>query len=199
MRDCPACRVPLHGYEEVCPSCGTKQQPTKSAGGSRQIYGTGFKPEEPRVNWIPFILVFIALGGMLIAAMNSTWIGTLMRGGGPVDPMAKVTYLDARNFIDQTLNQKLAEVGATNSKLTWKTQTGTGAPEERMIDTPVELAIETTLPSADSRKAVIDPVKDYMEKARLVTLTMKDSKSKATWTYNMTPATSTVEPDAGLQ
>lgn len=201
MRDCPACRVPLHGYEDVCPSCGTKQAPTR-AGGGRQIYGTGFKPQEPSVNWIPFVVAFLVIGVFVVVAMQGSWIGQVMRGENkqPDDPLSKMSYIDARNAMDAELNKNLAAVGATNTKITWK-PTGTDAsatPDQaggaqqqvdgRSIDGPVELDIETELPSKDLHTQVTDPVKQYMEPGKVFVLQMKDSKSHATWTSNLQQA-----------
>lgn len=192
MRDCPACRVPLHGYEDVCPSCGTKQVPSRS---SRTPYGTGFKAQEPSVNWMPFVLAFVGIGIVLILGMQGSWIGQVMRGENkpPDDPIAKMSYIDARNFIDAELNKGLQSVGATNTKMTWKA-TGSAAvadgaqpaaTDDRAADAPVELTISTKLPNKELRKQVIDPIKPYMEPAKVVVLTMNDSASHATWTYNL--------------
>jgi hypothetical protein len=201
MRDCPACRVPLHGYEDVCPSCGTKQAPTRGGGG-RQIYGTGFKPQEPSVNWIPFVLAFLAIGVFIVVAMQGSWIGAVMRGENKQaeDPLAKMSYTDARNAMDAELNKNLTAVGATNTKMTWKATgaaaatapaeggAGEQAVDARAIDGPVELDIETKLPNKELRKQVIDPVKPYMEPAKVMVLQMQDTASHATWTYNLQQA-----------
>lgn len=200
MRDCPACRVPLHGHEDVCPSCGTPQVPT--SGGSRLPYGAQWKPEEPRVNMVPFIVAIIGIIAFLAVAMQGTWIGQLMREGKKeADPMEKLTFTDARNIIDSELNKNLTAVGAKNSKLTWHTPNSapqaTGQVDDRAVDGPIELNVTTTLPNPEARKQVVDPIKPYMEKAKLYSLEMVDSKSHAHWTYTMTPG-SAPEPDAGL-
>ena len=199
MRDCPACRVPLHGYEDVCPSCGTKQAPQR--GGGRQIYGTGFKPQEPSVNWVPFVLAFLAIGVFIVVAMQGSWIGQVMRGENkqPEDPLAKMSYIDARNAMDAELNKNLAAVGATNTKISWTLTgaaaadaTGQGAAQKqvdsRAIDAPVELHIETKLPSKELHTQIIDPVKQYMEPGKVMSLQMQDSASHATWTSNLQKA-----------
>ena len=199
MRDCPACRVPLHGYEEVCPSCGTKQYPQRGGGG-RVPYGASWKPDEPKVNVVPFVLVFVGVAAFLLISMQGTWIGQLMREGKrEPDPLEKMTFLEARSIIDTQLQQNLASVGAKNSKLSWHTPNSQSqGADERNLDTPIELTVDTQLPSAEVRKQVIDPVKPYFEKAKLFTLTMNDSHSHAHWTYSLQPGTSPVEPDAGL-
>ena len=155
-------------------------------------YGTGFKPEEPKVNLVPFVLAFFLLIIFVVGAMQSTWIGQLMREPKhEVDPMEKMTYLDARNAIETGLNQGLAAAG-TKGKLTWQATggAGTGKGEERNLDVPVELSVATSLSQPDLRKQIVDPIKPYMEKAKLYTLTVTDSRSHATWTYNMQPGTS---------
>ncbi|HEY9790792.1 MAG TPA: hypothetical protein V6D22_10360 [Candidatus Obscuribacterales bacterium] len=195
MRDCPACRVPLHGYEEVCPSCGTRQRPTKSA-----PYGSGWKPEEPRVNVVPFVLVFLGVVVFLLFAMQGTWIGQLMRQA-PVqeDPIAKMSFSDARTIIDSKIQENLAAVGAKNSKVTWHNPSSapqaSGQVDDRAVDAPIELTIDTTLPTPDVRKQVVDPIKPYMEKAKLYTLSMNDAKSHAHWTYTMTPGVTPSDAD----
>lgn len=203
MRDCPACRVPLHGYEEVCPSCGTKQHPTKS---SRGPYGTNFKPEEAKINWVPFIVVGLGFVVFFVMAMQSTWLGQVMRGENkvPDDPMAKWTYVDARNTIESELNKNLQAVGASNTKMTWKSNAGGADPnapeaDARAVDGPVELTVATKLPNKELRKQVIDPIKPYMEKGKVYSLTMTDSASHATWTYNLQQTTSPENPNAGFE
>jgi hypothetical protein len=195
MRDCPACRVPLHGYEEVCPSCGTKQAPQR--GGGRTPYGTGFKPQEPSVNWVPIVLGVVGLGVVLLLAMQGSWIGQVMRGENkqPDDPIAKMSYIDARNYIDAEINKGLQAVGATNTTMVWKSSAnaaadpsatgGQPATDDRALDGPVQLTINTKLPNKELRKQVIDPIKPYMEPAKVVVLTMNDSASHANWTYNL--------------
>lgn len=180
MHDCPTCKVPLHGHEETCPSCGTRQYVRRGA----------FIPrtqEAPGVNLVPIVLVFLAIGVALFFLAQSTWIGQLMRQGPPPeDPMAKLTYLDARKIIEDKITEGLTAVGATG-KFTWKS----GESEaDKNADQSEELTIETSLSDPNQRKAIIDPVKEYMEKAKIPTLIMIDTKSHATWTYSVTPAAS---------
>ncbi len=201
MRDCPACRVPLHGYEEVCPSCGTKQHPQSSR---RLPYGAEWRPEEPKVNPVPIILVLLVGVVFLIASAQSTWIGQLMRQGNKEpDPMDKLTYTDARSAIESTLTQNLTTAGATKTKLTWHLPGATpGAPgakdqgDPRGVDGPIELTVDTSLPAPELRKQIVDPAKPYFEKAKLFTLEMNDSRSKHHWTYTMTPGTAPADPDS---
>jgi hypothetical protein len=201
MRDCPACKVPLHGYEEVCPSCGTKQL-VSSGGGGRVPYGAQWKPEEPRVNMVPFVLVLLGLVVFVLVAAQGTWIGQLARKEKTEpDPLEKMTYTEARGVIDSEIQKNLTAVGAKNSKLVWHTPSSApqanGQVDDRAVDAPIELNVDTTLPSPDLRRQVVDPVKPYMEKAKLYTLNMTDTKSHAHWTYTMTPGRAS-DPDEGL-
>jgi hypothetical protein len=192
MHDCPGCKVPLHGHEEICPSCGTKQPRSR-----RSSFASSWKPDEQGINVVPFVLVFIFVGIFIACSLPNSWIGQLMtQGKRAEDPMEKLTYLDARNAIETQLTQGLTAAGA-KGKFQW--QMGDGSKGDKSVDGPVQLTIDTSLSSPELRKQIIDPVKPYMEKAKLFTLTMNDAKSHATWTYNMTPGRSPASPDAGLE
>jgi hypothetical protein len=205
MRDCPACRVPLHGYEDVCPSCGTKQIPSRS---QRGPYGTNYKFEQPGVNWMPFILAFVGLAVVVVIGMNSSWIGQLMRGENkpPDDPIANMNYMEARNLVDAELNKNLQAAGATNTTLTWRSTANSAAAEpgapptdDKAVDGPIELTIDTKLPSKDLIKQVVDPIKPYMEPAKIYVLNVNDSASRAHRTYNLSEGASTPSPNAGME
>lgn len=179
MHDCPSCRVPLHGYEEVCPSCGARQAVRR-----QQRSASNFRPEQPGINWMPFVLSFLVFGIVIILAMSQSWMGKLMTEGPPKeDPMEKLTYTEARNIMETELNNGLSAVGAT-AKLTWA-DANDGSPQDKSIDKPLNLTVDTALPDPNSRKPIIEKVKDYMEKGKVPTLTMNDSKTHAHWTYNM--------------
>jgi len=180
MHDCPGCRVPLHGYEEVCPSCGTRQAVRR---GSNKF--SSFRPEQPGINWMPFVLTFLVVGIVVVLAMSSSWIGKLItQGPPPTDPMEKMTYMEARAIIEQELTTGLSSVGATSTKLSWA-DANDGSPADKNLDKAINLTVDTNLPDANSRKPIIDKVKDYLEKAKIPTLTMNDSRTHAHWTYNM--------------
>ncbi|MBC7998715.1 MAG: hypothetical protein IAF58_12275 [Leptolyngbya sp.] len=173
MHKCPTCKVPLHGWEEECPSCGTKQQVRKS----ERNYGG---QKAPGVNPMPFVVGLIAVGAFLVFAMNSSWIGAVMRRGPEtVDPLAGVTYLQARQTIEQKITEGLTSVGA-KGKFKW---TVGGQPGDIKSPNPIELTVDTSLSDPTARKQIIDPIKDYMTVAKLPSLTMNDAKSHATWTY----------------
>lgn len=182
MHDCPACRVPLHGYEDVCPSCGTKQFVRK--GGSNRF--DSFKPPEQSINWMPFVLVFVVSIGVLAFFLSNSWLGKLMSSGPPPeDPIDKLTTVEARTIVETELTKGLTNAGGTG-KLNW-TDLGEGKPVDKNIDAPAQLTVDAALPDKNLRTGIIDPVKPYLEKAKIPTLIMTDSKSHATWTYNVTP------------
>ncbi len=190
MHDCPGCRVPLHGYEEVCPSCGARQAVRQ---GSKQ-FGSAFRPEQPGINYIPFVLTFLAVGVVILLALPGSWIGKIVTEGKPKeDPMEKMTYIEARNIIETELNTGLTAVGAT-AKLTWN-DPSTSIATDKSLDKPANLTVDTALQDPNSRKPIIEKIKDYMEKAKIPSITMNDSKTHAHWTYNMTPGA--VAPNPG--
>ena len=187
MHDCPACRVPLHGYEEVCPSCGTRQVVRRSKGPT-------FRPAEQGINWIPILLGLIVVVVVIVSAIPGSWLGQLMnKKPEPEDPIAKLTYIEARNILESELNKNLQAVGAT-AKLEWKKPGGT-EPSDKMANEAVELVVDTSLQDKNQRTGIIDPIKPYMEKAQVMTLTMNDKRSHATWTYTVQPAPSAPEPE----
>lgn len=189
MHDCPGCRVPLHGYEEVCPSCGMRQAVRR---GSRF---SSFKPEQPGINWIPIVLTFLVIGIVLVLAMSTSWMGKLVTEGPPKeDPMEKMTYLEARGIVEQELTNGFSALGA-NAKLTWNdANEGTPVPD-KTVDKPLNLTVDLQLADPNSRKPIVDKVKDYMEKAKIPTLTINDTKAHAHWTYNMVAPVSLPNPE----
>jgi hypothetical protein len=93
MHKCPTCKVPLHGWEENCPSCGTKQVVRDS----KRSYGG---PQTPGVNPLPFVLGIFVIGIAAVIAMNGSWIGQVMRRGpAPEDPLGGVNQMQARQLI----------------------------------------------------------------------------------------------------
>ena len=178
MHDCPTCQVPLHGHEEVCPSCGTKQY-------VRPEYRRSNLPKPPGINPLPFIIAgVIGVVGIVFAVQNS-WIGQLLsQKPQQEDPIDKMTMLEARQAIETQIMQGLGSVGA---KGTFKYTEGTVATTKDAAKA-VELTIDTQLKDPNSHKAIIDPVKPYMAKAQVITLTMNDAKTHATWTYTVSAA-----------
>ncbi|HEY9714726.1 MAG TPA: hypothetical protein V6C72_14760 [Chroococcales cyanobacterium] len=175
MHDCPTCQVPLHGHEEVCPSCGTKQY-------VKPEYRQSNLPKPPGVNPWPFVIAVIVCGAIAVIAASNSWIGQMIMHGPPKsDPMDAMTKFDARKQIEAGLNSGLQAVGAT-AKMSYVYQ---GKPSDQLAPGPVELKVETELKDPNSHKAIVDPIKQYMEKAEVTTLTFNDTKSHATWTYNV--------------
>ncbi|MBX9685309.1 MAG: hypothetical protein K2X27_01330 [Candidatus Obscuribacterales bacterium] len=182
MHDCPGCRVPLHGYEDVCPSCGTKQPVRR---GSNQ-FSSSFRPQQPGINWMPFVITFLVTVIVIGLAMSSSWIGKLATEGPPKeDPMAKVTYTDARNIVEQELSSGLAAAGAS-CKFTWNDPaTGDATPADKTLDKPLNLTVDTDLADGNARKPIVEKIQDYLDKGKIPTLTINDSKTRQHWTYNM--------------
>lgn len=180
MHDCPTCRVPLHGHEEVCPSCGTRQRVRRSTGSS-SLFQSG--PKKPPVNLIPFVVVFFVLGiGTFILAQGS-WIGQIMtRGPVEEDPLDKLSATEARQMIFSKIEEGVANAGAT-ATYTWASAAGEAT--DINAQGPVHLTINTELSDPNLRRQIIDPVKELMHKAEIPTLVMNDSKSRATWTYQV--------------
>jgi hypothetical protein len=134
---------------------------------------------------MPFIVVFVGLILVVFICAQNSWIGQVFhRGPVQEDPMDKLTYLDARNAIENGINQGLTAVGA-KAKFEYKAG---GEPATKEVQKPVELTVDTELKDPKQHKSIIDPIKPYMEKAQVSTLVMNDSKSHATWTYNLGPA-----------
>jgi hypothetical protein len=179
MHDCPTCRVPLHGHEEVCPSCGTKQRVKRSYSG---LLGGGGGPKKPPVNIVPFVVTIFIVGIAIMVMAQGSWIGQLQkRGPVAVDPMDKISWMEARQMLFTKIDEGLKAVGATG-KYTWASA---GQPADINTQGPVELTIDTELADPNSRRQIIDPNKELMNKAQVPSLTMNDSKSHATWTYTV--------------
>lgn len=187
MHDCPGCGVPLHGHEESCPRCGTKQIVR------RKFYDVAGIPKEPGFNWILFVAVILVIGIGVLVALQSSWVGELMRQGPKQeDPLEKMTYLEARQIIEDEITKGLTLVGA-KGKFAW---TAGGNPVDKNLNQLMELTVDTTLGVPEQRRDIIDPVKKYMEKAQISTLVMNDSKSHATWTYTVMPSASGPSTDS---
>ncbi|HEY9776701.1 MAG TPA: hypothetical protein V6C81_23260 [Planktothrix sp.] len=183
MHDCPTCKVPLHGHEEVCPSCGTKQY-------VRPEYRRANLPPQPGVNPLPIVVAVLVVGVVLVLASSSSWIGQLMtRGPVQEDPMAKVTPAQARATIEDQITKGLAAAGA---KGTIKYTAG-GAESTRDAQGPVEMAVDMKgLKDPNQRHNIFDPIKDYLAPGKITSLTINDVEGKTTrtWTYSPAPAPS---------
>lgn len=173
MHDCPTCKVPLHGYEEVCPACGTKQYVRPSDRLPKL-------PPQPGVNIVPIVIAVLILGVVAVIALQNSWIFQAATTPVQEDPLARLTPIDARSKIEDGIRQGLAAVGA---KVTFK-YTYQGQESAKNAATPVELAVDTSFQDPEQHKQVIDPIKDYMAPAKVSTLTVNDAKSHRVWTYS---------------
>lgn len=143
---------------------------------------------------MPFVVAVIGFAVVLVISLNSSWIGQVMRRGPePEDPLGNVNYLQAREIIETRITEGLTAVNA-KGKFSW---TQGGQPAEKSSPQPIELTIDTSLSDPNQRRQIIDPIKDYMERAKLPSLTMNDAKSHATWTYTVKlPASTDQSSDA---
>jgi hypothetical protein len=181
MHDCPGCEAPLHDHETVCPRCGEKQFVNPAASGSN--FSTLI--EQPsRFNPLPMLVVFVIVGGGLFFAAQQSWIGKLIMRG-PIKEDAAVSQSQARQTLEEKIQANLAAVKA-KGKLTWKQG---DQKAERESPQPVELDIETQLadPKAE-RRLIVDPVKNMMDKANVVTIILSDTRAHASWTYSLGPS-----------
>lgn len=155
MHDCPRCKVPLHGHEEFCPACGTKQV-------VRPEYRNIHVPKAPPVNVVPFVVVFAIVAIIIGVAASQTWIGQLVTHGAPkADPMDAITATQARQMIETQVTSGLTAIGAP-VKISY---TADGKPADKSFAQPLEMTVETTLKDPNQRRSVIDPIKQYMDKA----------------------------------
>lgn len=182
MYDCPTCRVPLHGHEEVCPSCGTRQA-------VRSGYRQAKLPPQPGVNPVPFIVFAAIIVVVGLFAFQGSWIGqVLTKGPPPEDPLAKLSPIQARSMIEDGVTKGLTAAGA---KCTFKYTAG-GEPAQKNSPGSVELNIDTALKDPNARHSIFDPIKDYMGPAKISTMTVNSvvGRETRTWTY----AASTMSP-----
>jgi hypothetical protein len=114
----------------------------------------------------------------------------LTRGPVPEDPMAKLSSTDARKIIQDKLTQGLTQAGAKGN-FSW---TNEGNPTDINCPKAVQLNVATRLPNPKIHDSIIDPVKDYMDKAQVTVIVMTDSSSHATWTYTLGVTPSPAEP-----
>lgn len=176
MHPCPACKVPLHGHEESCPSCGARQTVRAEYRGSKL-------PPPPGVNPVPIVIAVVILIGVGIMALQSSWVGELLTKGVPKpDPLTVMAPIDARNHLESGLQQNLSAAGAP-CKITY---TSGGQPATKMTNGILEMNVETKLANPNARRQIIDPVTQFMGPGKVSTLVVKDEKSHHEWTYNAT-------------
>jgi len=176
MHDCPGCHVPLHGHESFCPVCGVKQNVRPEFRGfSLKQYEKGFNP-------LGLVLVVIVLGGLLVYAVQSSWIGQLMQRGP--EQSAGNTALSAsaaREKLEGSILQSLSGQSKT-CKFVYVAGEKT---VDRNYPKAVELTIDVNLRNPSIRKSIVEPVKALMEPGKINTLVLNDSHSDATITYRL--------------
>lgn len=181
MHDCPKCEVPLHGHEQFCPSCGTRQY-------VKPEYRNAAKLATPKVNMIPLAVAAIAIIVCIFVAAKDSWVVQILMHKTPAeDPLDKLTTPEARQIIEKQISEGLAAVGAPCSVK----YSQAGKESSSSVNEPLEMTIETKLTEPNQHKAIIDPIKQYMDKAQIPTLVMHDAKSRATWTYSLSLPSST--------
>ncbi|MBS1990744.1 MAG: hypothetical protein JSS83_09525 [Cyanobacteria bacterium SZAS LIN-3] len=183
MHDCPACKVPLHGYEPTCPACGAPQKVTR---GYSKLLGDEMK--RPKTNPMPFVLVTIVLVAGLVFMGQQSWVGQLLtRGPVKEDPIAKMTFQEARTLIDTKLNEGFTTAGVAGT-VKWQRA---GADVDKLSPGSIEVTVDAPLNDPEQHKGIVDPIKDYMAKAEITSLVFnntKDPKKHQNWTYNVSVA-----------
>ena len=175
MHDCPTCKVPLHGHEEVCPSCGTRQY-------VRPEYRKSNLPPPPGINPWPFVVIAVIIGIIGIGALQSSWIGQVFTHPVQEDPLSKLTPIDARTNIENGIN---SGVTAAGSKAVFKYTSG-GQPAQKNTAGIVELTVDASLSDWNQVRSIVDPIKDYMAPAKMSTLTFNDEPHHRSRTYTAT-------------
>ena len=162
----------MHGHEEVCPSCGTKQY-------VKPEFRRSNLPPPPGVNPLPFVVFALILAIIAVAALRGSWIFQAFTNPVKEDPLAKMAPVDARSAIETQISTGLAAIGA---KATFKYTSGE-QPAAKNTAGPIQLTVETSIKDPNQRKGIIDPIKDYMQPAQMTTLTVNDGPHHRTWTY----------------
>lgn len=141
--------------------------------------------QKPTVNMVPFVIGIVILGIFGFVLLQQSWIMKLAtRGPVQEDPMDKISWIEARQRLYNTIETNLKAVGA-KGQYTWAKTNGTSDPVDINSQGPVELTVNTSLTDPNQRRQIIDPAKDYMHKAQVPSLVMNDAKSHATWTYTV--------------
>ncbi len=176
MHDCPGCQVPLHGHEAFCPVCGEKQYVRPEfQGQSGEVFKKGSNP-------VGLILGIILVLGLIVFAVQSSWIGQLIqRGPEPPPGDSALSAPVAREKLEQGVLERLAG----QSKTCKFVYTAGEKTVDRSYLQPVELAIEVNLKDPSIRKTIVEPIKTLMEPGLIKTLVLNDSHSHATITYSV--------------
>lgn len=157
----------MHGHELVCPSCGTKQRVKL---GSSKLFGSEQAAQKPTINLMPFVAAGLIALGVAGYLLKDSWIGQLINRPPQVEiPIAKMTFLEARNMIETKITEGVA---ATGGKTTFKWQRA-GAEVDKTSEGPVEVEAQVELKDPSERKGIINPVKEYFEKLASPLSTLK--------------------------
>lgn len=189
MHDCRGCQTPLHGHESFCPVCGQKQYVKPEFQG--QMFDQGKQGFNPLV----LILLILLAGGVLVYAVQSSWIGQVIRRGPEVvDPIASLSQPAAREKLETGIIENLASQSSTG-KFTYMAE---DKVVTRDYPQPVELTVNVNLKNPALRKSIIEPVKALMVPAHIKTITLDDARSHATLTYSVAlPIGDDSAPNAG--
>jgi hypothetical protein len=175
MHDCPGCRVPLHGHESFCPVCGLKQTVRPEFRGSLEKYDKSASP-------VGLIVLFVVLAGLIVFAVQNSWIGQLMQRG-PEKPLgdSALSAPQAREKLEGIVLQNLN--GQSNlCKFVYMDGEKT---VDRNYPDPVQLTIDVNLKDPSIRKSIVEPAKGLMEPGKVNSLVLSDAHSHATITYNI--------------
>lgn len=174
MHDCPGCQVPLHGHESFCPVCGTKQNVKPEFLGSQMAsYNKASNP-------VPLILLIVIVLGLILFAVQNSWIGALI-SRGPLPASETMSAPAAREKLENTILESVAG----QSKSCKFIYTANEKTVTRDYPQPVDLTVEVYLNDPSIRKTIVEPAKPLMVPAQINSLVLKDNKSHATITYNV--------------
>jgi len=160
------------------------------------MFGGESAAQKPTMNLMPFAVVGLVTLGIAGYLLKDSWVGQLLTRPPQVeDPIAKMTYLDARNLVESKITEGVA---ATGGKTAFKWKRG-GADVDKASEGAVEAEAEVNLADPNTHTAIVDPVKPYFEKAGIKTFELKNlvnGKVKQTWTSTVAPAAAPADGSA---
>jgi hypothetical protein len=186
MHDCPGCQVPLHGHERFCPVCGQKQIVRP------EFQGTTFDKFQKGFNPIGLILGILLIIGLGIFAVQSSWIGQLIRRGPIQVSEAALSAPAAREKLESAVLQSLSDQSKT-CKFIYMAD---DKEVDRNHPNTVQLNIDVNLKDPSTRKTIVEPAKSLMEPGKISTLTLNDAHSHATITYSLATGANTESQSA---
>ncbi len=176
MHDCPRCKVPLHGYEKVCPACGTPQYVSSAYEYDDNTFA------RPKNNSLPIIVVasLLLFGLCGYFVIQYTWVGQLIKGNK--DEPKVLTTLESRNKIMETLDQDFK-----NINVQYKCKCLSQDKEVPLTtDQDINLSIEAKLANKSQKDGIVPSLKPFLQTAKISTIVIKDTKTQASWTYTIT-------------